>query len=234
MMKNTENKGGTGKGWSNKMLLPALAGGLLMLGILPLRAVTASPASTWLSQSLIEKAWEKTLAGDEDAHPWPWMDSVPVARLIVPGRDKDFVVMRGASGAVLAFAPGWHEGTQMPGSPGITLISAHRDREFGFLRDMQSGEKLVLVDRHGARHLYTVVDMAVVQEPEIHVPVDEDRGTLLLSTSYPSSNWQAGGDMRFVVVAREGAGGSPSVRAADSLRTARASGPEGWFETVNN
>lgn len=176
-----------------------LAGGLVLLGAL----ADWAPAGAWLSARLVERAWEKTLDGNFAAHPWPWMDSVPVARLVVPGRDKDFVVMRGASGAVLAVAPGWHEGSQFPGLPGITLISAHPDREFGFIRDMKNGEKLVLVDRRGVRRLYTVVDMAVVQEPEIRVPVDQGRGTLLLSTSYPSGNWSAGGDMRYVVVARE-------------------------------
>ena len=73
------------------------------------------PAKAWLSVHLLNHAWGQTLAGDPVARPWPWMDSVPVARLIIPDLQKDYVVLRGVSGTVLAFAPGWHEKTALPG-----------------------------------------------------------------------------------------------------------------------
>jgi sortase A len=161
---------------------------------------------------LIERAWDRRLAGDEGARPWPWLESVPVARLTVPAFNKDFVVMQGASGKVLAFAPGWNEGTSLPGDPGISLISAYSDRHFGFLRNAYPGLEIIVQDQAGREHHYIVQETLIAQDPDIRVPDSAERGTLLLSTSFPFNNWQQGRDMNFVVVAVE----KPPVNIADS------------------
>ena len=188
---------------ARRKIILALAAILFLTGSAVMIGSLMIPAKARLSAVLIGRAWGRALAGDRDARPWPWMDSVPVARLEVPDLGKDLVVMRGVSGEVLAFAPGWHEGSDPPGSGGITVISAHRDTHFGFLRNLRKGQEIILTGTDGAARHYGVEDLAVVQEPEIRVDVSEKAGILLLTTCYPFAGWQPGGDMRFVVVARE-------------------------------
>ncbi|MCB9990802.1 MAG: class GN sortase [Rhodospirillales bacterium] len=165
------------------------------------------PAKAWLAGHLIEQAWAQTLAGTADAKPWPWMDSSPVAEITFVRQDKKFVVMKGTSGTVLAFAPGWHEGSDAPGQPGISLISAHRDTHFGFLNELKTGDRIMIRTVDGIKKTYAVDEMKIVMDPEIKVHRDERDSTLLLSTCFPFVNWQPGGEMRFVVVAREVQGG---------------------------
>ena len=63
-------------------------------------------AKAKLAQSLIRGAWEKTLAGQKEVRPWPWADTWPVARLIVPRLKVDLFVLAGSSGRTMAFGPG--------------------------------------------------------------------------------------------------------------------------------
>lgn len=168
------------------------------------------PAKAWLSVQLLDRAWERALAGEEDARPWPWMDSEPVARLSFPDASEQtaveprrFVVMRGVSGSILAFAPGWHEGTALPGEQGTTLISAHRDTHFALLQGIGRHDRLMLEDRQGRQRTYVVSDMIVTAEPTIGVPRLDDRARLLLVTCYPLDEWRPNSRQRLVVVAEE-------------------------------
>lgn len=176
---------------------------LLALGVSQCGGAVKDPAKAWLSAQLIDHAWTRTKNGEPDARPWPWMDSAPVARLSVARLNKSLVVMRGTSGEVLAFAPGWSEGTAMPGAPGISLISAHRDKHFGFLNNLQKGDPITLETRQGETVNYIVTELRVVKEAEIKVEQVEGQSTLLLSTIFPFVNWQPGGEMRFVIVAQQ-------------------------------
>ncbi|MFP6625625.1 MAG: sortase, partial [Deltaproteobacteria bacterium] len=87
-------------------------------------------AKAELSQVLLKRAWARTLEYGEPSRPWPWADTWPVARLRVPRLGIDQVVLAGASGASLAFAPGHLSGTASPGETGSTVISGHRDTHF--------------------------------------------------------------------------------------------------------
>ena len=55
-------------------------------------------AKAWAAQLLIHRAWSATLQGQADARPWPWADTVPRARLVVPRLGVDQIVLAGASG----------------------------------------------------------------------------------------------------------------------------------------
>ena len=61
-----------------------------------------------LAQVLLQRAWAGTLAVQYqyDVKPWPWADTWPVARLVVPSLGIDQIVIEGAHGRTLAFGPG--------------------------------------------------------------------------------------------------------------------------------
>ena len=167
-----------------------------------------TPAKAWLSVKLLDRAWERVLAGENEVRPWPWMDSEPVARLSYSKTQAatvrgvpSFVVMRGVSGPILAFAPGWHEQTTPPGEHGTILISAHRDTHFSFLQDIEEDDRLLLEDRRGHEQAYRVSEMMVTAEPTLHLQSANREPRLLLVTCYPLDAWRPDSRQRLVVVA---------------------------------
>ena len=142
-------------------------------------------AKAGLAQVLLESAWEKTLAGNARARPWPWADTWPVARLRIPSRDINVIVLQGDSGRSLAFAPGMAAGSALPGQPGTTLISAHRDTHFKNIADIQPGEQIELETRHG-RRAYRVLYTDVVDARHSGITSDPLRDELVpINRRYP-------------------------------------------------
>lgn len=155
-------------------------------------------AKAQLAQVLLERAWKITLAGDAPAHPWPWADTWPVARLRIPSRDVDVIVLQGDSGRSLAFAPGMAAGSAAPGQPGTTLISAHRDTHFKNIADIQPGEQIELETPHGS-WTYRVLYTDVVDARHSGISSDPLHDELVLVTCYPFEALVHGGPFRLVI-----------------------------------
>ena len=137
---------------------------------------------------------------------WSFPGREQVAKINVPRLDIGFSVLRGHAGEVLAAAPGWHENTAFPGSPGLSVISGYSDIDFSFLRDLQDGDQLEMKLRDGTHKTYRVSKVSFTQDPNVTMPIATDRNTLLLMTSYPFANWQPEDTMFFLVVAKEVSG----------------------------
>ena len=163
-------------------------------------------AKAMLAQFLLQQAWQRTLAGEEEVRPWPWADTWPVARLQAPEHGADLVVLSGASGRTLAFGPGQLQGFSAIGAPGPALISAHRDTHFEFLRDVAVGESLLFHTADGAEHAYTVVATEIVDHRNAAIPTDPQIASVTLVTCYPFDAIAPGGPLRFLVhaVAQDG------------------------------
>lgn len=150
-------------------------------------------AKALLAQQLIAQAWRESLATREAVKPWPWADTWPVARLLVPGLDVDLYVLAGDNASSLAFGPGRRSGTQ--------LISAHRDTHFRFLNRLQAGEAIVLQEPNGRWHRYIVTGAAVIHE-STPLLQEMEPATLALLTCYPFDAIVPGGPWRYVVFAQ--------------------------------
>ena len=155
-------------------------------------------AKAQLAQVLLERAWEKTLAGDTQARPWPWADTWPVARLRIPTRDIDVIVLQGDSGRSLAFAPGMAAGSAPPGQTGTTLISAHRDTHFKNIADIQPGEQIELETTYG-KWTYRVLYTDVVDARQGGITSEPLHNELVLVTCYPFEALVHGGPFRLVI-----------------------------------
>jgi sortase A len=158
------------------------------------------PAKAALGQVLLERAWERVDDGGEAVRPWPWADTWPVARLRLPARGLDLVVLAGASGESLAWAPGWIRSSAPPGSDGNVALAGHRDTHFRVLERLEPGEPLVLETPTGERS-YRVTGSRIVDRSETGVLADTDRPTLTLVTCYPFDAVVPGGPLRWVVTA---------------------------------
>lgn len=166
-----------------------------------------------LAQVLLHRAWERTQAGDARAKPWPWADAWPVARLSLPDRGIDQIVLAGASGRNLAFAPGHLHGSAMPGDEGTCVVAGHRDTHFAVLEEIEPGESIVLERPNGVRAAYRVLATDVVDEQDTSVLNDLGGSTLVLITCWPFDTPIAGGPLRYVVFAEKETVGNGDVPA---------------------
>lgn len=158
-------------------------------------------AKAQLAQVLLHSSWERTRQTGIPAKPWPWADTHPVARLLAPAQDADLLVLAGASGRTLAFGPGHLDGSAQPGEPGNAVITAHRDTHFRFLKAAVAGDQLVIERADGGRRYFRIRRAYVADYRELRLPRDTVVPTLTLVTCYPFDALDAGGPLRYVVVA---------------------------------
>ncbi|HZF15958.1 MAG TPA: class GN sortase [Steroidobacteraceae bacterium] len=156
-------------------------------------------AKARLAQVLLHQAWDRTLAGDRQVKPWSWADTWPVARLVVPSRGVDLLVLAGSNGRTIAFGPGHVFGTALPGKPGNSVIGGHRDTNLAFLEELELGASVLVEDDKGHWTKYVVASTEVVDRHDLWVLGTSDRTELTLITCYPFNALRAGGPQRFVV-----------------------------------
>ncbi|MFC5436408.1 class GN sortase [Rhodanobacter umsongensis] len=163
-------------------------------------------AKAALAQVLLERAWAHSDHGRRMQRPWPWADIAPLARLSVPRLQRNLIVLDGDSGQALAFGPGWTPGSARPGAAsGLTVISAHRDTQFGFLKALRAGDRLRLDGPAGASE-YQVESSRVIDSRQHGLPPADSEDGLWLVTCYPFDATVPGGPLRYVVKARRADG----------------------------
>ena len=160
-----------------------------------------------VAQQLLDYSWQQTLdaADEEGAHvhkPWPWADTWPVARLIVPRLDIEQIVVAGDSGSSLAFAPGHSFASAPPGDSGLTMISGHRDTHFRFLQALVIDDRLLLQTKDTTA-IYKVSHFQVVDSERYTLAAQAQENSLLLVTCYPFDAITPGGSQRLLVFATE-------------------------------
>ena len=158
-------------------------------------------AKAELAQVLLHRAWARTQSSGEPIPPWPWADTHPVARLTAPTRGADVLVLSGASGRSLAFGPGHLPGSANPGEPGNSVIVAHRDTHFRFLKRIVIGDLLIAEKSDGTHRRFKVRRTYVVDFHALDIPRDTPVPTLTLVTCFPFDAINPGGPLRYVVVA---------------------------------
>lgn len=165
------------------------------------------PAKAWAAQVLLERAWDQARANRAPsgvlARPWPWADMTPVARLGIDRLGASNIVLSGASGSTLAFGPGHVDGTALPGQPGHSVVSAHRDTHFTYLKDAAVGDLIRVEQPSGAKSGYRIVERRVIDTRNEQVMLHPEANLLTLITCYPFEDWSPGGPLRLIVTAEK-------------------------------
>lgn len=185
---------------TRRLLAAPAAALLLALAAWQLGGAAWIHAKAALAQHLIASSWEGTKK-DGAKRPWPWADTHPVARLTVPSRGISLYVLAGASGRSLAFGPGHVDGTAAPGSAGNSVIVAHKDTHFAFLRDLREDDEIAVEDARGRVTRYRVREVAVVDKSETRLLDPADSPQLTLITCWPFDAIRPGTAQRYVVIA---------------------------------
>lgn len=108
----------------------------------------------------------------------------PVARVIVPRLEIDEVVLRGVSATELNAAPGHHPGTPLPGEPGNSIISAHRDRHFFALGRATVGDTIVTETAGNGQQRWRIIGRRIAPADSAFV-LPTDTPMLTLTTCWP-------------------------------------------------
>lgn len=176
-----------------------LAGAVLLAdGLWRVGEAALIQAKAWIAPVLIEKAWVRALAGETGAaiKPWPWADTVPALKLTFPQNGQTLHVLEGASARAMAFGPTLHNETATP------VLFGHRDTHFAFLETVSPGETLRLERADGTHASYSIIEATVRHEDRIVVPVGSKDEYLALVTCYPFDATEAGGPLRYVLLAK--------------------------------
>jgi sortase A len=179
----------------------ALALLLFVLGAWQVAQAGWIHAKALVAQRLIAAAWTDARDGGPSRRPWPWADMRPIARLTVAKRGVELFVLDTASPRALAFGPAHVGGTAAPGAPGNSVLVAHRDTHFAFLRELQLEDVIEVEAARGKRTRYRVREMTVVDQGESRVLEDGGDAQLTLVTCYPFDAVMPGTRLRYVVVA---------------------------------
>jgi len=174
---------------------------LLLSGLILCGKATYIHAKAELAWFLLRSAWDESLEKGEIVRPWSWADTWPVARLIVPEHEIDLVVLEGDTGNVLAFGPGHMTLSPLPGQPGNSIISGHRDTSFSFLQYIKEGETILLQTAAGRIISFKVKTVKVIDAAVLDMNIKTDTPLLTLVTCYPFDAVVPGGPQRYLVFA---------------------------------
>jgi sortase A len=197
-------------------------GSLAIATVLALAGVVLCGQGLWihakaiLAQVLLERAFAQTLSTGQDAKPWPWADTWPVARVDVPRLGKSAIVLHGSSGQALAFGPGQLERTPPAGEPGTAVFAAHRDTHFDFLAGVVTGDEIRVTRRDGTVVRFRVTGAEVVRWDASGIDPLAPGRRLVLATCWPLDAMVAG-PLRYLVhadlIEKPAPPSNPSLRA---------------------
>jgi sortase A len=107
-----------------------------------------------------------------------------VGRIEVPSIGLTSLVIEGTDHKALLLGVGHLEGTALPGEPGQSVLTGHRDTFFRPLENIEVGDT-VRVDTSRGTFSYRVVSTDVVTPQEIRIESRGGTPALLLVTCYP-------------------------------------------------
>lgn len=159
-----------------------------------------------VAQVLLEKAWSEALATGTPTPPWPWMDARPIAEISVPSLNKSAIVLNETSGQALAFGPAHMPQTPHPGENGVSVIAAHKNTHFSFLKDVRKGDAIHITNADGTTQIFTVSGAEIVHKDRSGIATIQETNAapqIALVTCYPFDAISYGGPMRYVVYAEK-------------------------------
>jgi len=171
-----------------------LAGGALVAcGVLLIGFSAAQYARGELRAAALREEWEASRAhaavrairagAFTSLASYGFEPGAPVARLQIPRLDVDEIVVEGVGVEELNVGPGHLPGTALPGEPGNSVISAHRDRHFHALAGVEVGDTVV-TDVGAQRTRWVIVSRRVVKAG-VPALFQTEGPTLTLTTCWP-------------------------------------------------
>jgi len=123
----------------------------------------------------------------------------PLGLLIIRDLNIEVPIYNGTEEHILDRGAGRIKGMAKMDDDGNLGISAHRDSFFRGLKDIETGDEILVQSAHGVEK-YAVSDINIVPKDDVSVLAPVDRKTLTLVTCYPFYHVGAA-PQRFIVTA---------------------------------
>lgn len=107
-----------------------------------------------------------------------------LTRVSIPKINLDVIVLEGANHKALRLGPGHLKDTPLPGEPGNSVISAHRDTFFRHIYELAKGDE-IQVRRNGRTYTFQVTGKKIVEPDDLSVVRNTADARLTLITCYP-------------------------------------------------
>ncbi len=159
-----------------------LSSALLLIGVVLLLYVGLQYGSMYREQKRLAAEWQKQQSAP--ASTAPGVPSLNLTRLTIPKIDLDSIVVEGTSRRALLLGPGHMEDTAVPGGPGNSVITGHRDTFFRHIYELNTGDP-IMVQRNGKTYEYQVIGKKVVDPDDLSVARPSKDARLTLITCYP-------------------------------------------------
>lgn len=183
-------------GMEKAMACAACAGALAGTALIADGLYTKAKAS--LSQVLLQRSFTAELSGTADAKPWPWADFVTEARIAAPHLGETAIVLGGATGETLAFGPAHLDGTPLPGEAGTSVLAAHRDTHFRWLKELRPGDPVEITRRDGRHLVFRVKEGRIAPWNQSGINASALGVHLALATCWPFDA-KTPGPLRYIV-----------------------------------
>jgi sortase A len=157
-------------------------------------------AKAQLAQVLLERAFTQTILTGKPVKAWSWADTYPVARIKINRINAEAIVLQGSSGEAMAFGPALVNETSRPGTRGTSVMAAHRDTHFSFLKNVKLGDLIEVERDDGLSFTYRATNMRVVDWNKSGIDAHASGFNLVLATCYPFEAITHG-PQRFIVEA---------------------------------
>ena len=108
-----------------------------------------------------------------------------LTRVSIPKINLDLIVVEGTNHKALRVGPGHLKDTPLPGEPGNSVISAHRDTFFRHIYELAKGDE-IQVRRDGRTYTFQVTGKRIVQPNDLSVIRNTADARLTLITCYPT------------------------------------------------
>ena len=140
----------------------------IISGLLMIASLALFGHSIWifakaqLAQVLLERAFTQSIITGKPVKAWSWADTYPIARIKIDRIGAEAIVLKGASGEAMAFGPALVNETARPGERGTSVMAAHRDTHFSFLKNVKVGDLIEVTRDDGLSFTYRAGNMRVV------------------------------------------------------------------------
>ncbi len=171
---------------------------LCAAGVVTAASGAAVPITAKVSQVLMEQAYARTVETGEVQHPWGSSDVAVIGKISVPRLGVSEIILDSGTKQAMRAGPTLMPNSAAIGSPGTSVIAAHRDTHFAFLKDVRVGDVIEAAGKDGEMLPYRVSSMQVVEADKFTVTKGQTSNELALSTCYPFGSIR-GGKMRYVV-----------------------------------
>jgi sortase A len=174
---------------------------ILGLAIYFLASAFYIPVKSVIKQSLLENAWQRTLAGEETVKAWPWASSWPVAQMKIPALGIDQILLEDQQANGLLYTPGRQLKTFYDTSADLMDISLFQASQFNYLENIQLGQHIFVQYETGEVKHYQVEDIEIVDVANFGIQAPVTGNWLTLITSYPFNGALRNSSLRYVVFA---------------------------------